>query len=196
MVFFCKLHDNFIHLKMDKLLKPRILETKPNEPEAEQIYKHWLKTCQCFLTSAEATRRNADNEPQLNKLSLLFNYVLHLVYLYIENSTAYEDAKQMLDQIYLMPKNEIFARYLLMITKQKNNESLDEFARTLKERLKDCNFQAVTAEQHRDKMMRDTLIRRLSDSSIRQRLLEEEEELHFQEALTKASAFIWVDVLD
>ena len=52
---------------MDKLLKPRILETEPNKPEAEQIYKHWLKT----------SRRNADNEPQLNKLSLLFNYVSH-----------------------------------------------------------------------------------------------------------------------
>ena len=71
-----------------------------------------------------------------------------------------------------------------MITKQKNNESLAEFARTLKERSKDCNFQAVTAEQHRDKMMRDAFKGGLSNPSIRQRLLEEE--LHFQEALTKA----------
>ena len=180
---------------MDKLLKPRILETEPNEPEAEQIYKHWLKTFQCFLTSAEATRRNGDNEPQVNKLSLLFNYVSHRIYLYIEDSTTYEDAKQVLDRIYLVldriylkPKNEIFARHLLMITKQKNNESLAEFARTLKERSKDCNFQAVTAEQHRDKMMRDAFIGGLSNPSIRQRLLEEEEELHFQEALTKAEA--------
>ena len=69
-----------------------------------------------------------------------------------------------------------------MITKQKNNESLAEFARTLKEQSKDCNFQAVTAKQHRDKMMRDAFIGGLSNSSIRQRLLEE---LHFQEALTK-----------
>ena len=79
---------------MDKLLKPRILETEPNEPEAEQIYKHWLKTFQGFLTSAEATRRNGDNEPQLNKLSLLFNYVSHRIYLYIEDSTTYEETKQ------------------------------------------------------------------------------------------------------
>ena len=43
-----------------------------------------------------------------------------------------------------------FSRHLLMITKQKNNESLAEFAKTLKERSKDCNFQAVTAEQHHD----------------------------------------------
>ena len=35
-------------------------------------------------------------------------------------------------------------------------------------------------------MMRDAFIGGLSNSSIRQRLLEEEEELHFQEALTKA----------
>ena len=79
---------------MDELLKPRILKTEPNKPEAEQIYKHWLKTFQCFLTSAEATRRNADNEPQLNKLSLLFKYVSHRIYLYIEDSTTYEDAKK------------------------------------------------------------------------------------------------------
>ena len=75
-----------------------------------------------------------------------------------------------------------------MITKQKNNESLAEFARTLKERSKDYNFQAVTAEQHHDKMMRDAFIGGRSNSSIRQRLLKEE--LDFQEALTKA------DVLD
>ena len=82
---------------MDKLLKSRILETEQNGPEAEQIHKHWLKTFHCFLTSAEATRRNADNKPQLNKLSLLFNYVSHRIYLYIEDSTTYEDAKQVLD---------------------------------------------------------------------------------------------------
>ena len=76
---------------MDKLLKPKILETEPNEPEAEQINKRWLKNFQCFLTSAEATRRNADNEPQLNKLSFLFNYVSHRIYLCIEKSTNYED---------------------------------------------------------------------------------------------------------
>ena len=56
---------------MDKLLKPRILEIEPNEPEADQIYKHWLKTFQCFLTSAQATRSNADYEPQLYKLSFI-----------------------------------------------------------------------------------------------------------------------------
>ena len=117
--------------------------------------------------------------------SLLFNYVLHRIYLYIEDSTTYEDAKQVLDRIYLKPKNEIFARHLLMITKQKSNESLAEFARTLRERSKDCNFQAVTAEQHRDKMMRDAFIGGLYNSSNRQRLLEEKEELHFQGALTK-----------
>ena len=79
-------------------------------------HKHWLKT---FLTSSEVTRRNADNEPQLNKLSLLFNYVSHRIYLYIEESINYKDAKQMLDRIYLKPKNKILARHLLMITKKK-----------------------------------------------------------------------------
>ena len=59
----------------------------------------------------------------------------------------------LLDRIYPKSKKEIFARHLLMITKQKNNKSLAEFARTLKEQSKDCNFQAFTAEQHRDKMM-------------------------------------------
>ena len=117
---------------MDKLLKPRILETEPNEPEAEQIYKHWLKTFQCFLTSAEATRRNADNEPQLNKLSLLFNYASHRIYSYIEKSTTYEDAKQVLDRIYVKPKNEIFGRHLLMITKPKTMNFLLNFLERLK----------------------------------------------------------------
>ena len=62
-----------------------------------------------------------------------------------------------------------------MIAKQKNNKSLDQLASKLKERLQDCNLQAVTAKQHRKKMMGDVFIR----AFIRQRL--QEEELHFQE---------------
>ena len=170
---------------MDKLLKPRVLETEPNESEAEQVYKHWLKTFECFLSSAEEARRNADNAPPLNKLSILFNHVSHRIYLYIEESATYEAAKAILDRIYLKPKNEIFARHLLTTTKQESDESLSEFARKLKERAKDCNFEAVTAEQHRDNMLRDAFIGGLSSSSIRQRLLEEQR-LNFQEALNKA----------
>ena len=84
----------------------------------------------------------------------------------IVKSKTYEDAKQVLDRIYFKPKNEIFARHLLIINKQKDNESLAELARTLKERSKDCNFQAVTTEHHRDKMMRDAFIGELSNSFI------------------------------
>ena len=67
-------------------------------------------------------------------------------------------------------------------TKQQSNESLANFAQTLKERSKDCSFQVVTATEHRDNMLRDVFIGGISNSSIRQRLLEEEH-LHFQEDL-------------
>ena len=72
-----------------------------------------------------------------------------------------------------------------MITKQKTmNPSLN-----LLEHLKNVQKIAIFKQlqpKHRDKMMRDDFIGGLSNPSIRQRLLEEEEELHFQEALTKA----------
>ena len=68
--------------------------------------------------------------------------------------------------------NEIFARHLLRIAKQRPNQTLADFRSTLSRLAKDCNFKDVSAAKYRDEMLRDSFINGILSSDIRQRLLE------------------------
>ena len=68
--------------------------------------------------------------------------------------------------------NEIFARHLLATRRQQSGESLDEFLLELRKLRKDCNLKAVSAEQYKEELVRDSFISGLSSPLIRQRLLE------------------------
>ena len=151
---------------MDKFLKPQVFETEPSSPTAAKQWNHWLKTFENFI-AAIAT---LNNEP--NKLTTLINYVNHDVYDLISECTSYDDAIETLRNIYVQPKNEVFARHLLATRKQKAGETLEEFLQSLRQSAKDCNFVAVTAESYRDESIRDAFINGLSSNNIRQRLLE------------------------
>ena len=76
MFSFCKLYET------NKLLKQRILETKPNEPEAKQINKQWLKTFLCFLTSVKALNDSQvkNNESLAEFIGTLNPILLNLFY--------------------------------------------------------------------------------------------------------------------
>ena len=74
--------------------------------------------------------------------------------------------------IYVKPKNEIFARHLLTSRCQQPGESLDKFLQSLRELSKDCNFKPVSAEVFRNESIRDAFINGLESNLIRQRLLE------------------------
>ena len=66
----------------------------------------------------------------------------------------------------------VFARHVLATTKQQAGQTLHDFLQTLRALSKGCNFQAVTAEDYRQQMIRDAFINGLASSAIRQRLLE------------------------
>jgi len=66
----------------------------------------------------------------------------------------------------------IFSRHLLATRTQKLGENLLEFLQALRKLSKDCQFQAVTAENYRKEMVRDAFINRLASTTIWQRLLE------------------------
>ena len=76
-----------------------------------------------------------------------------------------------LEGLYIKSPNEIFARHLLATRRQQPGESLDEFFQSLRKLSKDCNLKAVSAEQYREELLRDSFINRLYSSLIRQRLL-------------------------
>ena len=167
---------------MAKFLKPSRLDIDPNSTTAAKEWKHWLCTFENFIQEC-GTGENAPD-----KLKFLINCTSSTVFDFIEDCTTYEEAKQVLQELYAKPKNEIFACYLLSTRRQHSGESLTEFLQELKNLSKDCNFEAVSAEKYREEMIRDSFINGISSPLIRQRLLENKT-LDLQTAFAQASAF-------
>ena len=108
----------------------------------------------------------------LDKLSVLANYVSLSIFQHIEDCIDYEAAVGILQALFVKPRNEIFARHILATRCQQPHETLDEFLQALKTLSKDCNFQSVTASKYCEESIRDAFITGLRSPSIRQRLLE------------------------
>ena len=70
-------------------------------------------------------------------------------------------------------KNPIFARYELISCKQQSGESLDRYLQKLKQLSMDCDYQAVSAQLHKEEAIRDAFIGGIISNEIRQRLLED-----------------------
>jgi len=149
---------------MDRLLRPERLDTDPNSTSAAQEWTHWLKTFQNFLAVLPGD--------DVNRLSVLTNYISPKIYGSIADCTTYERAIAALTALYVKPSNEIFARHCLATRRQKPGENLDEFLQALKILSKDCNFKDVTAARHQEEAIRDAFISGLQSSIIRQRLPE------------------------
>ena len=149
---------------MDKVLRPERLETDPNSGEASKEWLHWKRTFDNFLAVLPQTN--------LNKLSILANFVSPAIFQHIEECRNYEAAVGILQALFVKPRNEIFARHMLATRRQQPHETLDEYLQTLKRLSKDCNFQSVTASKYREESIRDAFISGLRSPPIRQRLLE------------------------
>ena len=81
--------------------------------------------------------------------------------------------------------NEVFARHLLVTTKQQVGQSLDEYLLALQKLAKDCNFRAVSGDQYKQEMVRDAFINGILSPGIRQRLLENDR-LNLETAVQQA----------
>jgi len=64
----------------------------------------------------------------------------------------------MLEKLYIAPKNEILAR--------QPGESLSEYLNILKLLAKECTFKAVTATEYQEEMIRDPFINGLKSQCI------------------------------
>lgn len=149
---------------MDRLLRPNRLDLDPNSPTASKEWKHWRRTFTNFIEEC--------GEDAPDKFRTLVNCVSHNVFDYIEECTDYESAIDTLQKLYVKTPNEVFARHLLATRRQQPGESLDEYLQELRKLSKDCNLKAVTAEQYREELIRDSFINGISSPLIRQRLLE------------------------
>ena len=96
----------------------------------------------------------------------------HSVYDYVEDCTDYNSVVTILEKLYVKTPKEIFARHPLATRRQQSGESLDGFLLELRRLSKDCNLKAVSAEQYKEELVRDSFINGLSSPLIRQRLLE------------------------
>ena len=121
---------------MDKVLRPECLETDPNSSEASKEWLHWKRTFENFLTVLP--------QENLNKLTVLENYVSPTIFQHIEDCSDYAAAIEILQVLFVKPRNEIFARHLLATRHQQPRETLDEYLQALKTLSKDCNFKSLS----------------------------------------------------
>ncbi|KAK3702169.1 hypothetical protein QZH41_015076 [Actinostola sp. cb2023] len=112
------------------------------------------------------------SDKDVNKFGVLINFISPSIFQYVEECTTYEYAIEVLQNIYVKPRNEIYARYILATRRQQSNETLDEYLQALKSLSKDCNFKSVTAVKYCEEGVRDAFITGLQSNQIRQRLLE------------------------
>ena len=90
-----------------KCLQPEKLSINPNAGTAEDEWKFWHKT---FTNYIQAMPRG---ENALNKLNLFKAYLTAPVYKIICGETTYDDAITALENLFVKPKNEIYARHEL-----------------------------------------------------------------------------------
>lgn len=174
-------HNILLNAKsvMERVFRPERLDTDPASSSASKDWIHWKRTFNNFLESFAA--------PGPDKLKTLTNYVSPTVFGFIIDCDTFNDAMQVLENIYIKPKNELFARFVLSTRRQEGNESLDQFAQALHSLAKDCKFEPVSADKYREECIRDAFISGISSTDIRKRLLENNT-LTLTEALSKARA--------
>ena len=162
---------------MSKALKPSRLDVDPNSPNAAKQWKHWKRTFDNFITECGADAPD--------KFRSIINFISADVFDYVEECTTYTEVIETLAKLYVKTPNKIFALHELTSRKQKPGESLDEFLEELRKLSKYCNLEAVTAEEYRSELIRDSFIKGLSSNYIRQ-LLIENAELSLDQAFEKA----------
>ena len=159
-------------------LQPEKLTIDPNSHLAKDEWKFWLKT---FSNFVEALPRG---ENTVNKLKVPTAHLSAPIHKLISEETTYESAITALQNLFVKPKNETYARHMLATAKQDTGESFDEFILRINKLCQDCDFTAVSAQEYKDDMKRDSFINGLSSNFIRQRLLENRT-LTFTEAYEK-----------
>ena len=89
----------------------------------------------------------------------------------IAETENYNTAIRILKNRFVKSKFEVYARHKLVSRNQLYTETIDEFLQALKTLSVDCNFQQVSAKEHRKQYIRDALVSELCSDLICQQLL-------------------------
>ena len=132
------------------MLRPERFAADPSGSRASKAWIHWKRTFDNFLSVLPSK--------DLDKFGVLTNFVSPTVFEYIEECSTFESALETLQNIYVKPTNEIYARHLRATQRQQSGETLDEYLQALKVLSKECNFQSVTAAKYCEEYIRDAFI--------------------------------------
>ena len=97
---------------MDKVLRPERFGADPSGPGASKAWIHWRRTFENFLSVLPAEG--------LDKFGVLTNFVSPAVFEYIEECSTFKSALESLQNIYVKPTNEIYARHILATRRQQS----------------------------------------------------------------------------
>ena len=153
--------------------RPKDLRAGPNSAEAARTSKYWYQTVQEYLATLSELRREGDQ--QLNKIRIVRSCLSAEIFPYVEDADNYDSIIATLRQLYVKPKNNIYARHPLVSRKQVPSETVSEYLLALRLLAKDCVFQEVTASIYCDELIWDSFINGLSSAAIRQRLWKTED---------------------
>ena len=126
---------------MEKYLKPERLELDPSKSEAADTWKHWKMTFNIFLKAVCETQQLTSMTHTL-KLKLLIKLLSPAIFQHISDIHDYSSAMNVLEEIFVKPKNSVFCRHLLATRRQQMDESVDQYLQSFKRLAKDCDFQA------------------------------------------------------
>ena len=149
-----------------KALRPRVFEADPENGDSKRQWLHWHKSFTTYLAQMQ-------DLTEADKLNLLVNHIDAAVYEIISEASTYREAVEILANTFAKAPSPIFARYALKTCKQQTGESLDAFLQKLKRLSVDCNYEAVSAQVHKEEAIRDAFIGGVLSNNIRQRLLED-----------------------
>ena len=116
---------------MDKqLLRPGELCVEPGALDAGRVFAFWIRTVEDFIDSLRELRR--DGDPEVNRKRIIINSLSPSVYPCVEDAADYEDVVPILKSLYVKPKNNVYARHLLVSRHQLQGETLPEYLQVLK----------------------------------------------------------------
>ena len=93
----------------------------------------------------------------------------------MEEAQTYDRLVEILKLTFVRTKNNVHTLHLLVSRRQGVDETVAEYLQPLKNLSKDCTFAAISAQQYKEQLIRDSFINGLSSAFICQPLLENDE---------------------
>lgn len=164
---------------MERFLRPERFDGDPSLSSTGLEWVHWKRTFDNFIAvqiEASATATSPAGQARSlsdgARLQLLINHISPRVFSSISDCKTYDAAMEVLDALYVKPKNEITARHLLATRRQHPGETIDMYLQALKQLARECEFKAVDADTNMNDNIRGAFIAGISSARTRERLLE------------------------